>query len=115
MKNTLIAAAALLSLSALPALAGEGTGDVFALRTPGVTTTTTNMTVAAAADTGSSQYPNVAGRPGSFLGVFASNIVPETGSEAPVQTANSLPRGAEQGNLSYVQLRPAVPLMTAVR
>ena len=111
MKNTLIAAAALLTLSALPALAGEGTGDIFAIRTPGVTT----MVVAEAPDTGSSQYPVVANRPGSFLGVFASNIVPATGNETPVQTANSLPLGAEQGNLSYVQLRPAVPLMTANR
>lgn len=111
MKNTLIAAAALLTLGALPALAGEGTGDVFAIRTPGVTT----MIAAEAPDTGSSQYPFVANRPGSFLGVFASDIVPETGNEAPVQTANSLPRGAEQGNLAYVQLRPAVPLMTAGR
>ena len=111
MKTTLIAAAALLALSALPAMAGEGTGDVFAMRTPGVTTTI----VAEAPDTGTSQYPNVAGRPGSFLGVFASNIVPETGNETPVQTANSLPRGAEQGNLAYVQMHPAVPLMTANR
>jgi hypothetical protein len=111
MKNTLIAAAALLTLGALPALAGEGTGDFFALHTPGVTTTV----VAEAPDTGSSQYPVVANRPGSFLGVFASNIVPETGNEVPVQTANSLPRGAELGNPAYVQLRPAVPLMTAGR
>ena len=111
MKTTLIAAAALLALSALPAAAGEGTGDIFALRTPGVTT----GVVAEAPDTGSAQYPVVAGRPGSFLGVFASNIVPETGSEASVQTANSLPRGAEQGNLAYVQLTPAVPLLTAAR
>lgn len=110
MKTTLIAAA-LLTLGALPALAGEGTGDIFALRTPGVST----AVVAEAPDTGSAQYPNVAGRPGSFLGVFASNLVPETGSEAPVQTANSLPRGAEQGNLAYVQLTPAVPLLTAAR
>ncbi len=111
MKTILIAAAALLTLSALPALAGEGTGDIFAIRTPGVTTTI----VAQVPDTGSSQYPAVANRPGSFLGVFASNIVPETGNETPVQTANSLPRGAEQGNLAYVQLHPAVPLMTAGR
>ena len=111
MKTTLIAAAALLALSALPALAGEGTGDIFAIRTPGVTT----MVVAEAPDTGSAQYPVVANRPGSFLGVFASNIVPETGNETPVQTANSLPRGAEQGNLAYVQLHPAVPLLTAGR
>ena len=111
MKTTLIAAAALLTLTALPALAGEGTGDAFALRTPGVTTVTT----AEAPDTGSSQYPIVANRPGSFLGVFASNLVPETGNETTVQTANSLPRSAEQGNPAYVQLHPAVPLMTAVR
>ncbi|HEY0204538.1 MAG TPA: hypothetical protein VGC15_10365 [Acetobacteraceae bacterium] len=111
MKTILIAAAALLTLSAMPALAGEGTGDIFALRTPGVTTTV----VAEAPDTGSSQYPVVANRPGSFLGVFASDIVPATGNETPVQTANSLPRGAERGNLAYVQLRPAVPLMTAGR
>ncbi len=111
MKNILIAAATLLSLSALPALAGEGTGDIFALHTPGVTT----MTATEVPDTGSSQYPVVANRPGSFLGVFASNLVPETGSEASVQPANSLPRGAEQGSLAYVQLHPAVPLMTAGR
>ncbi|MGI4940198.1 MAG: hypothetical protein ACRYHQ_06500 [Janthinobacterium lividum] len=111
MKNTLFAAAALLTLSALPALAGEGTGDVFALHTPGVTT----LMVAEAPDTGSSQYPVVANRPGSFLGVFANNIVLETGSETSVQTANSLPRGAERGDLAHMQLHPAVPLMTAAR
>ena len=110
MKTTLIAAT-LLTLSALPALAGEGGRDYFALQTPGVTTTA----VASAPDTGSALYPNVAGRPGSFLGVFASGIVPETGNEAPVQTANSLPRGAEQGNLAYAQLIPATSLKTAAR
>ena len=90
MKTILIAAAAFLTVSALPALAeSEGGGDSFGLQTPGITT----VIGAEPADTGSAAYPDVAGRPGSHLAVSNGGLVSESGSEAPKQSANSLPVG----------------------
>jgi hypothetical protein len=110
MKISLIVAAALLALGTLPALAGEGNGEPFAFQTPGITT----AVGAQVADTGSSAYPDVTGRAGSSLSVFAGSLAPDTGSEAPVQTANSLPVGAEQGTFAhFVQPNLVAPTLMA--
>ena len=101
MKTTLIAAAALLALGTLPALAeSEGGHDPFALATPGITTTFGT----AAADTGSNAYPDMTGRPGSAIAVYAGTLEPDTGTEQPVQTANSLPVGADVNGRAYAHL-----------
>lgn len=102
MKTILLALAAV-TLAAAPSFAQEGNGEPFAYRTPGVTTSLAQQ----AADVGSVAYPDMTGRPGTQLKVAASNLVPQTGSEAPVQTANSLPVGAAQGTTAYVELNPA--------
>jgi len=110
MKISLIAATALLAFGTLPALAGEGNGAPFAFRTPGITT----AVGAQVADTGSSAYPDITGRAGSSLSVFAGSLAPDTGSEASVQTANSLPVGAEQGTFArLVQPNLVAPTLTA--
>lgn len=104
MKTFLLALAAL-TIAAAPSFAGEGNGEPFAYRTPGVTAQAAQRV----ADVGSAAYPDVAGRPGTHLTVAASDLVPQTGSEAPVQTANSLPAGADQGATAYAQRSPAAP------
>ena len=91
MKTTLLAAA-LLALAA-PAFAGEGNGDPFPFAAPGVTVAAGTQV----ADVGSEALPSFAGKPGSHLNVLADGSLPGTGSEALVQTANSLPRGFEVG------------------
>lgn len=108
-KTILFAALASAALT-LPAVAGEGNGEPFPFRSRGVTTT---VSQAQLADVGSNAYPNVAGRPGTVLNLFAGGVVPETGSEQPIQTANSLPRGFEAGMPAFAQLRPAVPTLLA--
>ena len=101
MKTILLAALAATAL-ALPALAGEGNGEPFPLYDHGTTTAARSMHT----DTGSNAYPGVAGRPGSGLNLYAAGIVPSTGSEQPVQTANSLPRGFERGMPAYARRLP---------
>lgn len=108
MKTTLLALAAL-TIAAAPSFAGEGNGEPFAYRTPGVATYVGQQ----AADVGSAAYPDMTGRPGTQLILATADLVPQTGSEAPVQTANSLPAGAAQGNTAYAQLNPARPGATA--
>ncbi len=103
MKTMFFAAA--LTLAALPAFAQEGSGDPFVLGTPGTTSYVTTQT----ADVGSSAYPNVIGRPGSNLSMLAGDILPVTGSEGPVQTANSLPVGFTNGTVTYAGARPVRP------
>lgn len=109
MKTILLALAASTAL-AMPVFAAEGNGEPFPLRTPGVTTSVSQQQ---RADVGSSAYPNVVGRPGSALTQLAGDIVPDTGNEAPVQTANSLPRGFTQGLPVYARLEPAKPTQFA--
>lgn len=95
MKKIIAAAAAALTLAAVPAFAGEGNGDPFALRTPPIASTTV---AAARPDTGAEDTPdlNVAfARPEQWIGIVAG------ASEAPVQTANSLPAGALDGTAAY--------------
>ena len=105
MKAITIAAAAALSLLAIRAVhAGEGNGEPFALRAPGVAAT---ATPAFAADTGSAAYPDLAGRPSWAVATDSLDALPATGSEGTVQTANSLPRGAMDGTAAYAQAQSA--------
>lgn len=104
MKTIMLAAVAVAAL-ALPALAAEGNGEPVPNSLSGATTT---MTLSQRADVGSEAFPDVVGRPGSSISVASVGIVPETGSEQPIQTANSLPRGFEQGIPAYAHLVPAL-------
>jgi len=109
MKTILLAAIAATAL-ALPAFAGEGTGEPFPNYNNGTTVTVTSQR----ADRGSNAYPNVAGRPGSAVNVYAvANLVPETGSQQSIETANSLPRGFVQSLPVYAQRLPARPAAVA--
>lgn len=102
MKHLFLAAAVALSLGIAPALAGEGAGDPF----PNNASSFTARSDAATqryADTGSAAYPNTVGRPGSSLPGLAGDLLPNNGSEAPVQTANSLPAHFEEGTVAYAQ------------
>ena len=112
-KSFILAAA--LTFAALPAMAQEGNGDPFALRTPGVTTIVTAQFVP---DVGSASYPDVRGRPGSA--VFAStDPVVGLSNESPVQTANSQPVGFTAGTELYASVpnrsRFAIPSALASR
>jgi len=104
----LLAAIAVTAL-ALPAFAGEGNGEPFPHSNNGTTTSVGS----ARADTSSNAYPNVVGRPGSAVNMYAANVVPETGSQQSAQTANSLPRGFEQGMPVYAQRLMARPAVVA--
>ena len=98
MKITIMTALAAATFALAPlAHASEGNGDPFPFAAPGTMTTAQ----AQVADTGSEAFPNVAGRPGSALAVVADGLLPGVGSEAPVQTAGSLPTGFEVGTPSH--------------
>lgn len=109
MKTILLALAAL--TLAAPSFAQEGNGEPFPYRTPG----TTAYVGQQVADVGSAAYPDVTGRPGTQLTVASADLAPQTGSEAVVQTASSLPVGAEQGAVAYAQLTPAWPSLASTR
>lgn len=108
MKTILLAAIAVTAL-AMPAFAGEGVGEPFPNHDNGTTVTVTSQR----ADRGSNAYPNVVGRPGSAVNLYAANVVPETGSQQSAETANSLPRGFVQGLPVYAQHVPARPAAVA--
>jgi hypothetical protein len=102
MKHLFLAVSLALSLGIAPAIAGEGTGEPF----PNTATSFTARSDAATqryADTGSSAYPSTVGRPGSNLPSLAGDLLPTNGSNAPVQTANSLPAHFEEGTVAYAQ------------
>lgn len=103
MKTILLTALAATAM-ALPAFAGEGNGEPF----PGYVAGTTATTTMRRADVGSNAYPNVIGRPGSALNLYVADIVPDVGSQQPVQTVNSLPRGFERGLPVYAERRPTL-------
>ena len=111
MRTTLLAAVALFGLSLAPALAGEGNGDPF----PGnFGTLTITQTLPQVADTGSAAYPDVTGRPGSDLPSLQAEVLPPNGNgQGAIQTANSLPRGAEEGTVAYAQARSVHAWMLA--
>lgn len=90
-------AAAALALAAVPALGQEGNGNPFPSAVPGTTVTAGTQVTALGAEA----YPDVAGRPGSDLTVVADGLLPGMGSEASVQTANSLPTDFEVGTPAY--------------
>ena len=106
---TAAVAAITLALAAAPASAQEGNGNPFPFSVPNVSATTDAQFASAGgetypnADVGSEAYVNAAGLPGSDLSVVADALLPGIGSEAPVQTANSLPRNFEVGTLAYAR------------
>lgn len=95
--NTIHLIAAAFLLTASPAFAQEGNSNPFAFAASSVTVAA--QTVIAAVS--SEAYPDTAGRPGSNLAQLADELLLGTASEAVVQTANSLPRGAEVGMTSH--------------
>jgi hypothetical protein len=96
MKTTLFAAVTALGLAASAvAYAGEGNGNTF-----GYTNTAPLVASAPRTDVGSNAYPDFSGRVGSI--VTAVGALPTNGSEGIVQTANSLPRGFEEGTEAYM-------------
>ena len=110
MNFKMIAAAALLTLGALPVFAAEGNGEPYSTQAAGVTSVIT----AEVADTGSESLPVFTGRPGSTLGVYAGVATPDTGNETPVQTANSLPAGAASNFRAFANLGTTAPALTVV-
>ena len=109
-KIVLAAAAVALSLSAGQAFAeSEGGGDPFLVRAaPQVT-----KGPAFVADTGTAGYPQLTGnatQPSSL-----AQLEPAAGSEAPIQTANSLPRGFEEGTVAYAQAQSLNRYMARVQ
>lgn len=101
MKTTAFAAASTaLTLAASPAFAGEGNGNPFPLRTPAIASATV---AEARPDTGAEDTPdlNLAFAASADQAVFASGA-----SEAPVQTANSLPAGALDAGTAYARFAP---------
>lgn len=108
MKLKITTAVALLGLSLTPVFAGEGNGEPFRNNagTLGTRTVLAGPVLADTgflADTGSAAYPSFAGRSGSDLTRLAGDILPVNGSEGAIQTASSLPVGAEQGTVAYAQ------------
>ena len=110
MKLTLLAAVAILGLGLTPTFAAEGNGEPFA--NP-VSIGTRLARPALTADTGSEQYPDVVGRPGANVSRLAGDVLPSNGSEGIVQTANSLPRGFEEGTVQYAQAKSMNAWMVA--
>lgn len=102
MKTLFLAAAVAFSFGLAPAFAGEGNGEPFPTVAEGFTARTASAPQQFA-DTGSSAYPDVAGRPGSDLPGLAGDVLPTNGSEGAVQTANSLPARFEEGTVAYAQ------------
>ena len=95
MKFTLIVATTAIGLFAGSAFAGEGAGDPFPFRAPGVTTVTTGRAV----------LPSGLDDPYPFRANSTSDnstmLAPSNGSEGAVQSLNSLPVGAEVGTVGY--------------
>jgi hypothetical protein len=94
-KLLIAAAAAALSL-ATTAFAAEGNGDPFPFRAPA-----SPVAVTTARDTGAAQYP--AYNPRLSWSESSQLTLPENGSNGPVETANSLPRGAMDGTAAFMQ------------
>ncbi len=95
MKITILAVAGALSLIAGTAFAGEGNGNPFPFQ--GTAQIVGNSV---ANDTGSQGTPSFSG---PSVVVTAGGTLPTNGSQSVVQTANSLPRGFENGTVAYAQ------------
>lgn len=102
--RTLLAAAfVVLAFGAAPTFAAEG-GDPFASGPGGSVTAVQLRSVAA--DVGSEQEYDLAGRPGTGLALSAE-LLPVNGSEGIVQTANSVPPKFEDGTVQFAHARDA--------
>ena len=88
--KTMILAAALLSLGAGLAHAGEANGEPFARATSGIAVANPFVTTA---DTGSQGYPDFAGQPSVQLTL--GGVVMPNGQNQIVQSLNSLPAGGQ--------------------
>lgn len=95
-KIIIVATVAALTL-ATTAFAGEGAGDPFPFRAPATPAYVTSFS----RDVGASQYP--AADPALSSTSLAQATLPENGQQGPVETANSLPRGFEDGTVAYMQ------------
>ena len=93
--NKIFIAASVFALMLGVAHAGEGNGDPFADRT--AHSVIANQVVS---DTGSESTPTY-GRGVTVL--TQGDVLPTNGSNAIVQTANSLPSGFENGTVAYAQ------------
>lgn len=89
-------AASILVLAMGAAQAGEGNGEPFPNTAAGSAVVSNQVS----SDTGSATGP-VFGHATSRL--VQGNVLPENGSAGAVQTANSLPRGFENGTVAYTQ------------
>ena len=91
------AVAVALGLSTGLARAGEGNGEPFPFQAAGLV----SSGPAFAPDTGSQGYPHLTGRPNQPSSL--AQLEPMAGTEAPVHTALSLPRGFDEGSVAYAQ------------
>ncbi len=97
----LVAAIAALSLFTLAAQAeGEGNGAPFPFHAPGSAFAADGS---GPLDTGAAAYPDLTGGRAQVIAAGDIAVVPMTGSEAPVQTANSLPLEFEDVATAYAQ------------
>lgn len=104
--KTIILAASALALSVGAAMAGEGNGDPY----PNAGAGRFAVPAQAFNDTGSAGYFR---SPRPVAALANDELLPQSGSEVPVQTANSLPRGAEEGTVAYAQARAVQRWMLA--
>lgn len=104
--KTIILAASALALSMGAAMAGEGNYEPF----PNTAAGRFAVPAQAFNDTGSAGYIRTQ-RPVAALA--NDEALPQSGSEASVQTANSLPLGAEEGTVAYAQARSVQRWMLA--
>ena len=111
MRFILFAATIAAGLSAHAAYAGEGNGDPFPFRAPGVTTTFSGYKALPPGLDDPFPYRS----PGQAVSqVDRDRMVPAPGSQAPVQSANSLPVGFEDGPASvYARSQPAAVAQSA--
>ena len=103
-KVLIIAGVAGLSLATLPAFAGEGAGDPFPFRAPGVVTVTTGRADLPGANTDPYPFHAI----GTLITApMSEQSLPTNGAEGTVQTANSLPLGFEKGTAAYARVASA--------
>ena len=110
MRFTLLASAIALGFTATAAYAGEGAGDPFPFRAPGITTTVTGTKLLA------DQPDNPFGykAPGQVVTPAQSGaMMASSGSEGPVQSYNSLPDGFTNQDTAFAQTHTSSPSATA--
>lgn len=78
---------------------GDGGGNPFAFRAPGITTDYAKL-IRRSPDQDAFQYRSPAQ---TVKTVNLNEMAPQNGAEGSVQTANSLPRGANAGMANYAQ------------